>query len=101
MGMFLVRRSLPDLADQAIRAALERCGTHAEELAATGHHVRYIGCAYVAADGFCGCVYEATSVETVRLATERAAVPYDEIVAVIPPGSPHWPAGSSTNGSTP
>jgi Protein of unknown function (DUF4242) len=91
MNMFLVRRSLPDLAGSAIRAAVRRCRNHAEELAATGHHIRYVGCAYVAADGFCGCVYEASSVDIVRLATERAAVPYDEIVPVALPGMADWP----------
>jgi hypothetical protein len=95
MNLFLVRRNLPDLAGSAIRAGVQRCHNHAEELAATGHHIRYVGCAYVAADGFCGCVYEASSVELVRLATERAAVPYDQIVAVTPPGTADWPAGSS------
>jgi len=98
MNMFLVRRSLPDLAASAIRAAVQRCRNHAEELAATGHHIRYVGCAYVAADGFCGCVYEASSVEVVRLATERAAVPYDQIIPVAPPGTADWPAGSSITG---
>lgn len=101
MNMFLVRRSLPDLAGSAIRAAVLRCRNEAEELAATGHHIRYVGCAYVSVDGFCGCVYEAGSVETVRLATERAAVPYEDIVAVVPPGTADWPAGSPINGGKP
>lgn len=98
MDVFLVRRSLPDLAASAIRAAVQRCRSQAEELAAAGHHIRYVGCAYVAADGFCGCVYEASSVDVVRLATERAAVPYDAIVPVAPPGTAHWPSGSSITG---
>jgi hypothetical protein len=45
MNLFLVRRNLPDLAGSAIRAAVQRCHNHAEELAATGHHIRYVGCA--------------------------------------------------------
>jgi hypothetical protein len=94
MRVFLVRRRLPDMADHAIDAAVQRCRSHAEELAAAGHHVRYLGCAYVAADGFCGCVYEASSADVVRLATERAAVPYEDIVPVTTPGSADWPTGS-------
>jgi hypothetical protein len=94
MDVFLVRRTLPDLAGNAIHAAVQRCHSNAEELAATGHHIRYVGCAYVVGDGFCGCLYEASSVEIVRLATERAAVPYDDIVPVAPPGTADWPAGS-------
>ena len=98
MDVFLVRRSLPDLDGGALRAAVQRCRSHAEELAVAGHRIRYVGCAYVADDGFCGCVYEASSAEIVRLATERAAVPYDDIVPVASPGTAEWPPGPSING---
>jgi Protein of unknown function (DUF4242) len=99
MNVFLVRRSLADVPDTALRAAIQRCQDHAEELARSGHRIRYLGCGYVAADGFCGCVYEAGSADTVRLATERAAVPYDEIVPVVLPGSADWPGGSHNRGN--
>lgn len=84
MELFLVRRHLPAVGHGAIRAALERCRGHAEDLARTGHRIHYLGCAN-GDDGFCGCLYEATSADVVRLATERAAVPYEEIIPVIAP----------------
>jgi hypothetical protein len=86
MEMFLVRRRLPAVPADAVRAAAERCRVHAEELARTGHHIRYVGSAS-AEDGFCGCLYEASSPDVVRLATERAAVPYEEIIRVVLPES--------------
>ena len=79
MTLFLVRRSLPAVGKAAVHAAIHRCRAEAEALAGIGHHIRYLGCA-CADDGFCGCVYEAASADVVRLATERAAVPYDEIL---------------------
>lgn len=98
MDVFLVRRSLPDVSDSALRAAVERCRSYAEQMARSGHHVRYLGCAYVAADGFCGCVYEASSADVVRLATERAAVPYDAIVPVVLFGAADRPPGTHSMG---
>jgi hypothetical protein len=86
LDMFLVRRRLPAVPESAVRAAVERCRTHAEDLARSGHRIRYVGCAS-ADDGFCGCLYEASSPDVVRLATERAAVPYDEIIRVFVPRS--------------
>ena len=83
MDVYLVRRILADVPAGAVHAAVERIRRCAEELAREGHHVRYLGSAYVAADGFCGCVYEAGSVEVVRLATERAAVPYEDIAPAV------------------
>lgn len=100
MDVFLVRRSLPDVTDAALRAAVQRCRTHAEELARSGHRVRYLGCTYVAADGSCGCVYEASSADVVRLATERAAVPYDEIVPAVWLGAADRPSDETTAGRT-
>ena len=83
MDVYLVRRTLPDVPAGAVRAAVQRLRTAADELAHEGHHVRYLGSAYVAADRFLGCVYQAGSVEVVRLATERAAVPYDDIASAV------------------
>ena len=83
MDIFLVRRSLPGISAQALRDAVQRCRAEADELARAGHLIRYLGCTYVAADGFCGCLYEAASTDVVRLATERAAVPYDDIAPAV------------------
>lgn len=87
MGVYVVRRSLSGIPDDAAGAALRRCREHADELARMGHHIRYLGGAYVPADGFGVCVYEASSPGVVRLATERAAVPYDEILPLVVPGA--------------
>jgi uncharacterized protein DUF4242 len=84
MDMFLVRRRLPAVPEAAVHAAAQRCRAHAEDLARTGHHIRYVGSA-PGEDGFCGCLYEANSPEIVRLATERAAVPYEQIIRVVLP----------------
>jgi hypothetical protein len=98
--LFLVRRHLPAVGDGALRAAIERCRVHADELARTGHRIRYVGCAR-ADDGFCGWLYEAGSADVVRLATERAAVPYDEILPVVPPDAVEPPATAHTTGVAP
>lgn len=98
MNMFLVRRNLPAISDSALRAALQRCRIHADALARTGHHIRYVGCAYTSADGFCGCLYEASSADVVQLATEQAAVPYEEIIPVVLPAVAERSASTHTTG---
>ncbi len=83
MNVYLVRRSLPAVSQDALAAAMQRCLAQADQLAKSGYKVRYLGSTYVAADGSCDCLYEASSADVVRLATERAAVPYDDIVAAL------------------
>lgn len=80
MPVYLVRRSLPDVPEHALREATQRCRDTAEQLARTGHRIRYLGSTYVPGDGYCGCLYQASSADVVQLATEHAAVPYEEIV---------------------
>ncbi len=83
MTVYLVRSSLADIPEAAVRDAVCRYRDISEQLRRSGHHVRFLGSMHVADDGFCGGLFEASSADEVRLATELAAVPYDDIVATV------------------
>jgi Protein of unknown function (DUF4242) len=67
------------------RATVERGATRArlaaEALTREGTQVRYLRSIFVPEDETCFYLYEAPSLEAVREAAERAAIPYDRIAA--------------------
>lgn len=80
MSVFMVRRTLPHVPLDAIRAAIDRILVTASEMTAEGQPLRYLSSTYVPSTGSCSCVFAADSIETVRCANDRAAVPFDEIL---------------------
>jgi hypothetical protein len=62
-----------------IDGTAERARLAAEELSRTGGAVRYVRSIFVPEDETCFCLYEADSVESVREAARRAALPFERI----------------------
>jgi hypothetical protein len=75
---FLVRRSLAGISPDDVRAAVLRIRDTSAQMTREGHLLRYVHSTHLS-DGFCCCLFEAPSAAVVRLANERAAVPYDDI----------------------
>ena len=59
--------------------AAQRARAAAGEVSAEGSSVRYVRAIFVPEDETCFCLYEADSVETVREAAQRAALPFERI----------------------
>lgn len=81
--MYLVRTYLPDTTADDVRASVRRVLEAAAQLRREGFGIRCIDTTHVPADGWLGCLYEADNADEVRLAVERAVLPFDDIVEVI------------------
>jgi hypothetical protein len=80
MRLYLVRSSLLGVAAADLRAAADRAAEAAQRMSREGFRIHYLESTHVAADGWFGSLYETDGVRDVRLATERAAIPFDDIV---------------------
>lgn len=84
--MYLVRARLPEATSADIRAGVARIADSAGQLRREGFRIHCIHTTYVPADGWLGCLYQADSAVEVKVAVERAVLPFDEIVEAICPG---------------
>lgn len=83
MSVFLVRTHLPDTSVGDVRAGVARVAVAATRLRSEGFRIRFLDSTYVPEDGWLGCLYEADTATEVKLATERAVMPFEDIVEVI------------------
>jgi hypothetical protein len=80
---YLVRTYLQEASDDDVRSCLSRVAEATQQLSREGFRIRRLDSIYVPSDGWLGCLYEADTAVEVRLATERAVMPFDEIVEVV------------------
>jgi hypothetical protein len=80
--VYLARTYLPDASDEDVRAGMGRAADAADQLRREGFSIRCLDTTFVPADGWLGCRYEADNAVEVRLAVERAVLPFDDIVEV-------------------
>lgn len=83
MPVFLVRAHLPDLRATDLDAVVARVATASEQLNHEGFRIRCLHSTYVPTDGWLGCLYQADTHDEVRLATESAVMPFDDIVEAV------------------
>lgn len=83
MNVYLVRRSLAGVAEPEILAAVDRVSESVLQMPAHGHQISYLSCTYVPGDGWCGCLFAASSDAVVQLVNERAAAPYEDIMPAL------------------
>src|SRR5258706_11906320 len=90
MPVYLVRCSLPGAGAGDLQAAVDRAAHAAGQMVLEGFRIHYLQSTYVPLDGWFGCLYDADSARDARLANERAAIPFDEIVEAVRyfPGQP-------------
>jgi hypothetical protein len=79
---YMVERYLPGMTTRGLDAASGRLAATAEELAAQGVGVRYVGSTFVPNEESCFCRFEASSREVVQRVCEQAGVPFARIHAV-------------------
>lgn len=83
MPVYLVRGTILTVSPAQLRAAVERARQVAGQMGREGFRIRYLHSTYVPADGWFGSLYEADDARDVRLANERAAVPFDDVVEAV------------------
>lgn len=83
MPVYLVRTRLPGTSWADVRAAVARAETAARELRGAGFSVTYLDSTWIPDDGWLGCLYRADNRDEARLATERAVLPFDDIVEAV------------------
>ena len=83
MPVYLVRAHLPDTRLNDVRAAIARVHAAVGELSREGFRIQCLTTTYTSVDGWLGCLYEADSPAEVELATERAVLPFDDIVDAV------------------
>ncbi len=80
MPVYMVERDLPGIKMEQLAAAQKAAIEAGKELTAQGQEVRYIRSTFVPGEDKCMCLFEAPNVENVRLANERARIPFSKIV---------------------
>src|SRR5512139_765650 len=83
MEIFMVERSLPGIAMQALAAAQQRAIATAEELSKQGTPIRYLRTTFVPQSGCCMCLFEAESAEAVKRLNQAAQIPFDTVVPAL------------------
>jgi hypothetical protein len=79
MRVFVVERYLPALTPGEVRAQARR----EQEGPGLRHDVRHVRTTYLCDDELCFSVFEAPSIEAVREANERSAMPYERITEAV------------------
>ena len=80
MARFLVERYLPGLTSEKLAMAAGRAKESTLRLREQGTPVEYLRSTFVPGEDKCYCLFEGPSAEAVRLANERAALPFERIV---------------------
>jgi hypothetical protein len=78
--LYVVERYLPGINPEELRASADRLAAAAQELAAGGAMIRYLGSAFVPNEESCFCRFEAESADVVGAACETARFPYARIL---------------------
>lgn len=80
MPEFMVERYLPGVTQRSFGALRNRITAAAEDVAAAGADLRYLGSTFVPEEESCFCTFESATADAVKRATEQAGVPYARIV---------------------
>ena len=83
MTVFLVERDLKGIAMTDLAAAQQLVIKTYNEYTAKGTPMRYIRSTFAPEDGRCLCLFEATSVESVKRLNDETKLPYSRIVEAL------------------
>lgn len=76
----MVERYLPGIGADQLAEASARLAAAAEELAAQGVWVRYLGSTFVPEEESCFCSFESANADDVRRACDQAGISFARIV---------------------
>ena len=92
MSEFLVELYISCTESNGVESRAERAQRAAAELTAAGTPVRFVRSIYVPTEETCLFLFEAASIDGVREAAHRAALPFDHVVET----APSKPIGGTT-----
>lgn len=80
MSKFLVERYLPGLTEEQLGAASNAARAATDSMTNEGTPVRYLRSTFIPGEDKCYCLFEGPSAEVVKIANDRAQLPYERIV---------------------
>ena len=80
MTVYMVDRSLPGIAMEALAAAQKAAIAQAGVMRERGTEIRYIRSTFVPGDGQVMCLFEAKTPDAVRRLNDDAKIPYHRVV---------------------
>ena len=83
MTTFAVKRSLPGITMEELRAAQKAAIATSNQFTEQGTKVKYIRSNFFPGDSSCTCLFEAADKEAVKAVNEKAGIPFDEISEVL------------------
>jgi hypothetical protein len=84
MKEFLIELYVSRTEPKGVERRAERAQQAAVELTAAGMPVRFVRSIFVPADETCLLLFEAASIDAVREAAQRAALPFDHVAETAP-----------------
>lgn len=80
MVLYLVERHLPGITGEQLTAAAQAAKDTTATMRDEGTQVRYLRSTFLPAEEKVMCLFEASSMEPVKEANERAHIPFDRIL---------------------
>ncbi|MFQ5954587.1 MAG: DUF4242 domain-containing protein [Kiloniellales bacterium] len=80
MPKYMVERHLPGITPDQLQAAATRGKNTTAEMTRQGTPVRYLRSTFVPGEDKCFCLFDAPSADAVKVANERAQIPFERIV---------------------
>lgn len=80
MAKYLVERYLPGITPEELAAAAGSAKRTTAEMSQNGTSIRYLRSTFIPGEEKCFCLFEGPSVEAIKMANERAQIPYERIV---------------------
>jgi hypothetical protein len=80
MSKYLVERYLPGLTPEQLGAAASAARASTASMTSEGTPVRYLRSTFIPGEDKCYCLFEGPSADVVKMANERAKLPFERIV---------------------
>ena len=80
MSKYLVERYLPGLTPEQLGAAASAAKATTASMTSEGTPVHYLRSTFIPGEDKCYCLFEGPSADVVKMAYERAQLPYERIV---------------------
>jgi hypothetical protein len=77
---YLVERYLPGITPEELAAAAGSAKRTTAEMSQNGTSIRYLRSTFIPGEEKCFCLFEGPSAEAVKVANDRAQIPYERIV---------------------
>ena len=83
MAKYMVERYLPGITTEQLAAAAARAKGTTAQMTQEGTPVRYLRSTFLPGEEKCYCLFESPSQEAVKVANERAQIPFERIVEAL------------------